>query len=301
VLVLQVWRQWRLARFGGRLPVGSSPALVGLMRPYIALPIDFERRFTPEERELILAHEAVHLARRDNLWNLLASVLLALHWWNPLAWWAARRMQADQELACDAAVLRHRPASTPTYTRALLAAHALRAPTAPMASRWVSAHPLIERIAMLNRPKALTRRHLLLLTGCLLCTAGLAWAAQAGPAAVTGEQRAYIQTRIRIGDNRSQPGLITVLGVPAAFGIDHGDGSGHWEVVMTVTRQPDGQLRVHTERSFGNPLRKLDGHHDQVAPAGEPIELSFPAPDGGPAFVMNRVVSLVDPDFKPAR
>jgi hypothetical protein len=301
VLAVQTWRQWRLARLGGRLPAGSSPALVGLLSPRIAVPVDFEQRFTPEERELILAHEAVHLARRDNFWNLLASLLLALHWWNPLAWWAARRMQADQELACDAAVLLHRPDSTSTYTRALLAAHSLRAPHAPLASRWGSAHPLIERIAMLNRRQTLTHRRIALLCLSLTGMTGLTWAAQVAPAALPSAQRVFIQAEVRIGDNSSRPRLITMLGVPATIGIDHGDSSGHWEIVMTVTQQPDGQLRVRTERKFGSPLQKLDGDHTQIAPAGQPIEMSFPAPDGGPAFVMKRVVSLVNADFKPPK
>ena len=301
VLALQAWRQWRLAQLGESFVAGSSPALVGLLSPRIALPVDFEQRFTPEERELILVHEAMHRARLDNLWNLLATLLTAMHWWNPLAWWAASRMQADQELACDASVLRHRPDSIATYTRALLAAHSLRAPSAPIASRWVSTHPLIERIAMLNRRQMLNRRRIALLGLCLLSTVGLAWAAQTAPAAAPNAQRVYIQTEIHIGNHVSKPGLITVLGVPATFGIDHGDGSGHWEIVMTVTQQPDGQLLVHTERRFGNPPQKLDGNHSQINASGNPIELTFPAPDGGPAFVMKRVVRLVAADFNPSR
>jgi len=95
LLALQAARQWRLARHGTRLPAGTSPALVGLWRPRVALPVDFEVRFTADERRLILAHEDVHRARQDNAWNLLACTLTALHWWNPLAWAAARRMQAD--------------------------------------------------------------------------------------------------------------------------------------------------------------------------------------------------------------
>jgi len=73
MLAGQAWHQWRVARLGEQLPAGSSPALVGLPRPRIALPVDFEARFTPAERELILAHEAVHRARLDKLWNLLAA------------------------------------------------------------------------------------------------------------------------------------------------------------------------------------------------------------------------------------
>ena len=301
ILALQAWRQWRLAQLGERLPAGSSPALVGLINPRVALPADFEQRFTPEERELILEHEAIHQSRLDNFWNLLATLLTAVHWWNPLAWYAAHRMQADQELACDATVLRQRPDCTATYTRALLAAHALRIPNAPLASRWGTTHPLIERIAMLNRPQVLTRRRIVLLSLGLLSTVGLAWAAQTGPAAAQNYQRVYIQTEIRIGERISKPTLITTLGVPATIGIDHGDGSGRWEIVMTVTQQPNGELLVHTERSYGSPPQKIDGHHNQINATDKPIEMTFPAPDGGPAFVMKRVVSLVTADFKPSR
>ncbi|PTT89225.1 hypothetical protein DBR42_08280, partial [Pelomonas sp. HMWF004] len=150
VAATAAWRQWRLARLGERLPAGSSPALVGLFKPRVALPVDFEQRFSPAERELILAHEQVHRDRLDNLWNLLACALTALHWWNPLAWLAARRLRADQELACDAAVLATRPDALADYTRALLSAHDLHHLGAPLASRWGTTHPLVERIAMLN-------------------------------------------------------------------------------------------------------------------------------------------------------
>ncbi len=183
VLVVQSWRQWRLARLGARLPAGSSPALVGLLSPRIALPIDFEQRFTPAERELILAHEAVHRERLDNLWNLLATLLVALHWWNPLAWLGARRMQADQELACDSAVLASRPDCGRTYAQALLAAHHLQPQAAPIASRWASTHPLVERIAMLNQPRYASRRRIALMGCALAACGGLTWASQAAATA----------------------------------------------------------------------------------------------------------------------
>jgi beta-lactamase regulating signal transducer with metallopeptidase domain len=178
VAATQTWRQWRLTSLGPSLPAGSSPALVGLLRPRVALPVDFEQRFPPAERELILAHEQVHRERLDNLWNLLACALTALHWWNPLAWWAARRLQADQELACDAAVLATRPDALADYTRALLAAHDLTPHGAPLASRWGSAHPLVERIAMLTRSHRVSRGSGVALAAGLLALAGIAYAAQ---------------------------------------------------------------------------------------------------------------------------
>ncbi len=154
---------------------------------------------------------------------------------------------------------------------------------------------------MLNRRQALNHGRIALLGLGLLSTVGFAWAAQAVPTADPSAQRVYIQTEVRIGDHLSKPGLITALGVPATIGIDHGDGSGHWEIVMTVTQQPDGQLLVHTERRFGRPPQKLDGRHSQINASGNPIELRMPAPDGGPALVMTRVVRLVDADFNPSR
>ncbi len=178
VLLVQAWRQRRLARLGALLPAGSSPALVGLLRPRVALPAAFEQRFPPAQRQLILAHERVHLARLDNLWNLLACTLAALHWWNPLAWWAARRWQADQELACDAAVLAAHPSARADYTQALLAAHDLHHLGAPLASRWGTSHPLVERIAMLNHPHRLTRLKAGALAASLLALAGAAYAVQ---------------------------------------------------------------------------------------------------------------------------
>ncbi len=178
----QVRRQWRLARLGSCLPAGSSPALVGLLRPRLALPADFEQRFPPAQRELILVHEQVHRERLDNLWNLLACILAAANWWNPLAWWAARRFRADQELACDAAVLALRPEARADYTQALLAAHDLHSLGAPLASRWGTTHPLVERIAMLHRPHPSSRRRAVALGLALLGVAGLAYAAQTAPA-----------------------------------------------------------------------------------------------------------------------
>jgi beta-lactamase regulating signal transducer with metallopeptidase domain len=196
VLLWQGLRQWGLAWLGAGLPAGASPALVGLLRPRVALPVDFGTRFSAEEQQLILAHEAVHRSRGDNAWNLLACALTALHWWNPLAWLAARRMQADQELACDATVLAAHPGSQPAYTRALLAAHGLTPPQAPLASRWGSTHPLVERIAMLNRTTPLTRRRALLLGLSMAGVVGMSYAMQATPPTAPGS--AYIRLALSL-------------------------------------------------------------------------------------------------------
>ena len=140
-----------------RSPAQTGPALVGLWRPRLVLPQDFERCFCAAERALILAHEEVHRRRHDNLWNLLATVMCGLQWFNPLAWLAWRRMRADQELSCDAAVLRARPWALADYVKALLKAQdGVLAFT--LACRWQSSHPLVERIAMLKLHPVMSSR-----------------------------------------------------------------------------------------------------------------------------------------------
>lgn len=297
---LQIHRQWRLARLGARLPAGSSPALVGLLHPSVALPVDFEQRFPPAQRELILAHEQAHREHLDNLWNLLACALTALHWWNPLAWWAARRFQADQELACDAAVLASRPEALADYTRALLAAHDLHSLGAPLASRWGSTHPLVERIAMLNRPHFSSRRRAAALGLALLGIAGLAYAAQATAPASTAEVQQKVEIRLTVssGEFKAAPRLITTLGTRSSlqWGATPADS---WRLEFTVTRTDDGKLQVLTQPSYGG---KALGQHTGVLGSGESFGHRIGGAEGVPTLQMTRVVTLLPADFQlPAR
>ncbi|MDR7268586.1 beta-lactamase regulating signal transducer with metallopeptidase domain [Pelomonas saccharophila] len=299
VVAVQARRQWQLGRFGERLPAGRSPALVGLLRPHVALPADFEQRFSAAERELILAHEQVHRERGDNLWNLLACALTALHWWNPLAWWAARRMQADQELACDAAVLARYPGSRPTYTQALMTAHHLMPARAPLASRWGSSHPLVERITMLNRSRTLPRRRAAALALALLGVAGLAYAAQTPPQAASATQAAQpqkveIRLNVTSGAFKAAPRLITALGERSSLQWG-GTAAQSWRLDFTVTRGDDGKLQVLTQPSYGG---KALGEHKGVLASGESFGQRIGGSDGVPALQMTRVVTLLPADFK---
>ena len=83
----------------------TGPLAFGVWRRYVAFPRDFAERYEPEERDLALAHELGHHARGDLIANWIALVVLALHWFNPVAWRAFRAFRADQEIATDARVL----------------------------------------------------------------------------------------------------------------------------------------------------------------------------------------------------
>ncbi|WAC21893.1 M56 family metallopeptidase [Luteolibacter sp. SL250] len=86
-------------------PMLDSPAVTGVFRATLLLPARFPEGFSSEETRLILLHEFCHLKRHDLAVNAVACVLQALHWFNPLLWFAFARMRADREEACDAQVL----------------------------------------------------------------------------------------------------------------------------------------------------------------------------------------------------
>ncbi|MBB6673692.1 M56 family metallopeptidase [Cohnella nanjingensis] len=99
----------------------SSPALTGLFRPRLLMPPDVLRILDDRELQFVFLHELSHLRRRDLFMNAAMHALLALHWFNPLVWYAYRRMREDQELACDALTLTSlRPADSHAYGMTIL-------------------------------------------------------------------------------------------------------------------------------------------------------------------------------------
>lgn len=83
----------------------ESPAVSGLLRPLLLLPAEFPATFTATESRLILLHEFSHIKRHDLAQNWLLFALQALHWFNPVIWFAFARVRLDRETACDARVL----------------------------------------------------------------------------------------------------------------------------------------------------------------------------------------------------
>lgn len=82
----------------------AAPVTFGVFRPVILLPSGFAA--WPESRlRAVLLHELAHVARRDALAQILAELVCALHWFDPLAWYAARRLARERERACDDRVL----------------------------------------------------------------------------------------------------------------------------------------------------------------------------------------------------
>jgi beta-lactamase regulating signal transducer with metallopeptidase domain len=86
-------------------PDDAGPATVGAWRAGIVLPASMVDAVPASELRLVLLHELMHCRRRDVLIDRLAALVAAIHWFNPLVWFALARLRAEREIACDAAVL----------------------------------------------------------------------------------------------------------------------------------------------------------------------------------------------------
>jgi beta-lactamase regulating signal transducer with metallopeptidase domain len=137
-------------------------------------------RYTEAERALIRAHEREHILRKDPRAGALMAAFQCLAWFNPLVHWAVHLARLDQELACDAAVIRRLPGSRALYAKTLLKTQ-LAGAALPLGCYWParSRHPLEVRVELLRRPVGDGSLEGPLLIGAGVVTAAiLAWAAE---------------------------------------------------------------------------------------------------------------------------
>ena len=131
--------------------VAGLPAVIGLFNPVIVLPVDFDTRYSAEQRSLMLAHERAHIRHGDLQANAGFLLLRCVFWFNPVLHIAARAFRHDQELACDQRVIARHPASRRAYGEAMFQTQ-LATQTLPLGCHWGFTHPLKERIEMLKLP-----------------------------------------------------------------------------------------------------------------------------------------------------
>lgn len=230
-----------------------GPALVGAWRSRIVLPADFECRYDATEQMLILAHETTHARRRDGWWCLLAQLVVAMFWFHPLAWWAIAALRHDQELACDAAVLREHGTQRRRYANAMLktqsAAFAL-----PVGCPWSPRHPVTERIAMLKlqQPDLFRRRAGgILLAVLAIGVVGAVYATTPSPQAKAGDgisDRYTLKIDVAMAGHPDSMHFIRCL-KPGEYtelsGIDTSKLS--WQGRFAVSPVAGGQLEVGTQ------------------------------------------------------
>jgi len=96
----------------------SVPITVGIFRPTILLPTDWET-WDDAKLRAVLAHERSHVGRRDPLTQCSSLLYRAFFWFNPLSWRIHRHLVTLAELASDEAALSG-GADKKLYARTLL-------------------------------------------------------------------------------------------------------------------------------------------------------------------------------------
>jgi beta-lactamase regulating signal transducer with metallopeptidase domain len=77
------------------------PSVLGALRPVILLPASTLTGLTPDQIEMVLAHELAHIRRHDFLINLLQAFVETLMFYHPAVWWMSRSVRIERENCCD--------------------------------------------------------------------------------------------------------------------------------------------------------------------------------------------------------
>ncbi|MGH7522634.1 MAG: M56 family metallopeptidase, partial [Gemmatimonadales bacterium] len=130
------------------------PAVIGWLRPVILVPASALSGLTPQQLEVLLAHELAHVRRYDYLVNVVQCVIETLLFYHPAVWWVSRRVRDEREHCCDDLVVqlcgdRH------LYASALVDMERLRPRTPRLAlAATGGGGSLLHRVTRLIRPTA---------------------------------------------------------------------------------------------------------------------------------------------------
>lgn len=79
----------------------KTPFIYGFLNPKIYIPNYILTTVNSNQLLHICLHEIVHYKRKDIFYNLISTVAILIHWFNPIVWFAMKKMRTDRELACD--------------------------------------------------------------------------------------------------------------------------------------------------------------------------------------------------------
>jgi beta-lactamase regulating signal transducer with metallopeptidase domain len=124
------------------------PAAIGWLRPVVLLPVSAVTALTPDQIEMLLAHELAHIRRSDYLVNLVQTGIETLLFYHPAVWWISGQIRAEREHCCDDLAVTA-CGDAVAYARALAAVEGLRTrmPVPVVAANGGSLLARIQRLA----------------------------------------------------------------------------------------------------------------------------------------------------------
>ncbi|MET0582292.1 MAG: M56 family metallopeptidase [Pseudoxanthomonas sp.] len=162
----------------------DSPQLIGPLRPVLLLPANHLQSMHPDELDMALTHELVHLQRRDLWWGLLPATAQHLFFFHPLAHLAAHEYALAREAACDAAVLAGNRHCARDYGRLLVRLGVAPRPSAGLASASPTFRILKRRLVMLQNTASTPRAVAVVITLAVAALGVLPYRIVAAPARV---------------------------------------------------------------------------------------------------------------------
>lgn len=140
------------------LPGTFAPAVWPIGRLRIMLPRDLLQTLPAAERRSLLAHELIHVRRRDHWVRFLELAVTAVYWWLPTVWWARSRLRRAEEACCDAWLVQEWPSATSAYAQAIVA-------TAEFLSSASHARPTVLPASGMHQFRSLKQRLLFIYDG----------------------------------------------------------------------------------------------------------------------------------------
>ena len=129
------------------------PAVIGWVRPVILVPASALTGLTPQQLEVLLAHELAHVRRYDYVVNLAQCAIETLLFYHPAVWWVSRRVREERENCCDDLVV-ELCGDRRLYAAALVEMERLRPPppAAPRLALAATGGSLLSRVRRLVAP-----------------------------------------------------------------------------------------------------------------------------------------------------
>jgi TonB family protein len=127
----------------------------GALRPEVMLPAA-SAQWSAERIRIVLGHELAHIRRGDWAVQILAELLRAFLWFNPLVWLTCRRLRLESEYACDDMVLSLGVNRTEYAAHLLDLARALHTRGGP----WLPAPAIARPSTLQRRIRAMLTSHL---------------------------------------------------------------------------------------------------------------------------------------------